>query len=194
MIDMPGASEVKSAEVAFTSDGKIEIPLEHEFDLNGDASEVRSELKRALETTTNPEDSEVQLFLMGTSPDGGKPRELGVARLSLETMLSSNKEHDGPLQLTEQSGSKKTIGTIACTVKGLPALTLISDEIAGKGGADGTGRDEGKRYTIDATIHSVDVLNKRRAPHAVQLWLEMPGHKDRVPSEAVVLGSRGDDR
>ena len=75
-----------------------------------------------------------------------------------------------------------------CQVKGLSALRVITDEAEGKippQGGDSGGRGGGdsargggkQRYAIRASMHQFELFNARRAPHAAQLWIDLPGVK-----------------
>ena len=37
------------------------------------------------------------------------------------------------------------------------------------------------------SVDDVDLVNKRRAPHALQLWVDLPGVKDRISSDVTVV-------
>lgn len=71
LITMPGASEVKSADVAIATDGTATLSFEHTFDVSANAGgAVRTELLKALSPTGEPGDAEVTARRLTNAEDG----------------------------------------------------------------------------------------------------------------------------
>jgi hypothetical protein len=74
------------------------------------------------------EDSEVQFVVLACDekgkelPDG----EIGVARCSLEQLVSEGKDHSGPLAI-RRTGEKEPVGQLTCMITAIAALKAVEN-------------------------------------------------------------------
>ena len=71
-----------------------------------------------------PEDSEVQLAVIACDAAGNELGEVGVAACSLEQLVSSGKDHHGPLPITAPDGTPA--GELACSIGAVASLTPVA--------------------------------------------------------------------
>ena len=161
-----------------------------------------SELRKAIEKafrSPEEEDSEVQ-FAVVLEDAAGRKNELGLARLSLEKLLSEGKDHmlKAPLDITEvesRAGAKPlVIGQLTCEVTAVAALRAIDAALKGGKGVKKSGaqpamsqreRDRERdreaasaagRRKISLKVGDVALSGRvaRRPPDSLHLAIEFP--------------------
>ena len=71
--------------------------------------------------TAEPEDSEIQLVVLGVD-HAGMERELGTARISLETLVARGTDFLGSLPITSSGTAGGACGELRCEVGGIACL------------------------------------------------------------------------
>ena len=104
------------------------------------------------------EDSEVQFVVLACDEKGKElpEGEIGVARCSLEQLVSEGKDHSGPLAI-RRTGEKEPVGQLTCTITAIAALKAV--ENASKAPATAPTPAEEAPKTAPA-----EAARRRRAP------------------------------
>jgi hypothetical protein len=87
-------------------------------------------LNRYLEAldSDETEDSEVQFVVLACDEKGNElpEGEIGVARCSLEQLVSDGKDHSGPLAI-RRTGEKEPVGQLTCMITAIAALKAVEN-------------------------------------------------------------------
>ena len=190
LVDMLGVEDTAMAardgtSLSFSKDYKV-----------APGSELRKAIEEAFRSPSEA-DSEVQ-FAVVLEDAAGRKNEVGLARLSLEKLLSEGKDHmlKTPLDITEvetRAGAKPlVIGQLTCEVTAVAALRAIDAALKGGKSAQKSGaqpamsqreRERGAasasaagRRKISLTVGDVALSGRvaRRPPDSLHLAIEFP--------------------
>jgi len=104
------------------------------------------------------EDSEVQFVVLACDEKGKElpEGEIGVARCSLEQLVSDGKDHSGPLAI-RRTGEKEPVGQLTCMITAIAALKAVENASKTPATAPKPAEEAPKTAPVEAA-------RRRRAP------------------------------